>query len=44
MLKAAENKLINGWAMARRVGKDEKNVKYITWISFGRHSISKESL
>jgi len=35
MSKAAENKLINGWAMARRVGKDEKNVKYITWISFG---------
>ena len=34
MSKAAENKLIKGWAMARRVGKDEKNVKYITWISF----------
>ena len=35
MSKAAKNQLINGWAMARRVGKDEKNVKYITWISFG---------
>ena len=35
MSKAAKNQLINGWGMARRVGKDEKNVKYITWISFG---------
>ena len=33
--KAAKNQLINGWGMARRVGKDEKDVKYITWISFG---------
>ena len=35
MSKAAKNQLINGWGMARRVGKDEKDVKYITWISFG---------
>ena len=43
MSKAAENKLINGWAMARRVGKDEKNVKYITWISFGDIESRKEA-
>ena len=30
MSKAAKNQLINGWGMARRVGKDEKDVKYIT--------------
>ncbi len=35
MSNAAKNGIINGWAMAKRVGRDGKNIKYITWISFG---------
>lgn len=35
MSNAAKNGIINGWVMAKRVGRDEKNIKYITWISFG---------
>ena len=35
MSKAAKDGLIRGWGMSKRFGKNESNVDYITWISFG---------
>ena len=43
MSKAAKEGLIRGWGMSRRVGKEETNVSYITWISFGDLNSRKEA-
>ena len=43
MSKAAKEGVIRGWGMSRRVGKEESNVSYITWISFGDINSRKEA-
>ncbi len=43
MSKAAKEGIIRGWGMSRRVGKEESNVSYITWISFGDISSRKKA-
>ena len=43
MSKAAKEGLIRGWGMSKRFGKEESNVSYITWISFGDINSRKEA-